>query len=153
MPGRIPQEFINDLLQRADIVEFIGERLELKKRGKNYFGLCPFHGEKTASFCVNPERQTYHCFGCDVNGTAITFLMEYDNLGFVAAVETLAARIGVQVPREGGTARRRPQNDRVFEVLNTAERYYRRQLKSHRDAARAQGYLKGRGITGEVAMA
>lgn len=153
MPGRIPQEFINDLLQRVDIVEFIGDRLELKKRGKNYFGLCPFHGEKTASFCINPDRQTYHCFGCDVNGTAITFLMEYDNLEFVTAVETLAARIGVNVPREGGPVRKRPQNDRLFEMLTAAERYYRRQLKTHSDAERAQNYLKGRGITGEMAAA
>lgn len=153
MPGRIPQEFINDLLQRVDIVELIGERLELKKRGRNYFALCPFHGEKTPSFSINPERQAYHCFGCGVNGTAITFLMEYENLDFVPAVETLAARQGLNVPREGGPARKRPQHDRLYAALADAERYYRRQLKSHAAAGRAQGYLKGRGITGEVAAA
>ncbi len=153
MPGRIPQDFINDLLQRVDIVELIGERLELKKRGKNYFGLCPFHSEKTPSFSVNPERQGYHCFGCGVNGTAIGFLMEYENLEFVPSVENLAARLGVNVPREGGPARKRPQHDRLFEILTSADRYYRRQLKSHSGAERAQSYLKGRGITGEVAAA
>lgn len=153
MPGRIPQDFINDLLGRVDIVELVGERLELKKRGKNYLGLCPFHVEKTASFSVNSERQGYHCFGCGVSGTVIGFLMEYDNLEFVPAVEALAARLGMDVPREGGPARKRPRHDRLFEALTKADRYYRRQLKSHAGAARAQNYLKGRGITGEVAAA
>ncbi|MGB0405900.1 MAG: CHC2 zinc finger domain-containing protein, partial [Pseudomonadales bacterium] len=94
MAGRIPQEFINDLLDRVDVSEVIGARLELKRAGKEFKGLCPFHGEKTPSFHVVPEKGFYHCFGCGVHGTALTFLLEHDRLEFVQAVETLAAMAG-----------------------------------------------------------
>ena len=105
MAGRIPQEFINDLLDRVDVSEVIGARLELKRAGKEFKGLCPFHGEKTPSFHVVPEKGFYHCFGCGVHGTALTFLLEHDRLEFVQAVETLAAMAGVEVPREAGGVR------------------------------------------------
>jgi len=95
MAGRIPQSFINDLLARLDIVDVIDARLTLKKAGKNYQALCPFHNEKTPSFSVSPEKQFYHCFGCGVSGTALTFLLEHDRLEFVEAVETLARLVGV----------------------------------------------------------
>ena len=102
MAGRIPQSFINDLLTRIDIVDVIDARVTLRKTGRNFQALCPFHDEKTASFSVNPEKQFYYCFGCGATGTALTFLMEHDRLEFVAAVETLASIAGVEVPRERG---------------------------------------------------
>ncbi len=102
MAGRIPQTFINDLLSRIDIVDVVDSRLTLRKTGRNFQALCPFHDEKTASFSVNPEKQFYYCFGCHATGTALTFLMEYDHLEFVAAVEALASIAGVEVPREAG---------------------------------------------------
>ncbi len=102
MAGRIPQSFINDLLSRIDIVDVVDARVTLRKTGRNFQALCPFHDEKTASFSVNPEKQFYYCFGCDATGTALTFLMEYDRLDFVAAVEALASIAGVEVPREHG---------------------------------------------------
>ena len=104
MAGRIPQSFINDLLSRIDIVDVVDSRLTLRKTGRNFQALCPFHDEKTASFSVNPEKQFYYCFGCDATGTALTFLMEYDQLDFVAAVEALASIAGVEVPRERARA-------------------------------------------------
>ncbi len=147
MAGRIPQSFINDLLARLDIVDVIDARITLKKAGKNYQALCPFHNEKTPSFSVSPEKQFYHCFGCGVSGTALTFLLEHDRLEFVEAVETLARLVGVEVPREA-SGRPRPDHTDLFELLARAERLYRTQL---RDCAEAVDYLKGRGVTGEVA--
>ena len=102
--GRIPQHFIDELVARTDIVEVIGSRVPLKKAGREYKACCPFHDEKTPSFWVSPDKQFYHCFGCGAHGTALGFLMEYDHLGFVEAVEELAARAGLEVPREGGAA-------------------------------------------------
>ena len=147
MAGRIPQSFINDLLARLDIVDVIDARITLKKAGKNYQALCPFHNEKTPSFSVSPDKQFYHCFGCGVSGTALTFLMEHDRLEFVEAVETLARLVGVEVPRE---TTGRPQQDHtdLFELLARAERSYRALL---RDCPDAVEYLKGRGVTGVVA--
>ncbi len=147
MAGRIPQSFINDLLDRVDIVELIDSRVTLKKAGKNYQARCPFHDEKTPSFSVSPDKQFYHCFGCGVSGTALTFLMEYDRLEFVEAVETLARQVGVEVPRE---AQRRPTADHssLFDALAAADRFFRAELKK---AATAVDYLKARGLTGVVA--
>ena len=111
MSGRIPQHFIDELVARADIVELIGSRVPLKKQGKEYKACCPFHGEKTPSFTVVPDKQFYHCFGCGAHGTALGFLMDHDHLSFVEAVEDLAARVGLDVPREdqrGARAPRRP---------------------------------------------
>ena len=99
MAGLIPQDFINDLIDRADIVEVVGKRVQLKKAGKEFKACCPFHDEKTASFTVVPQKGFYHCFGCGAHGTAISFLMEYDHMNFVDAVEYLASLMGVEVPR------------------------------------------------------
>jgi DNA primase len=99
MTGRIPQAFIDELIARADIVEIVGTRVALKKAGANYKGLCPFHGEKTPSFTVSPAKGFYHCFGCSAHGTAIGFLMNYENMPFPDAVAALAERLGVEMPR------------------------------------------------------
>src|SRR4249920_3538085 len=102
--NRIPRTFINELLTRCDIVELIDARLPLRKKGTNYSACCPFHNEKTPSFTVSAPKQFYHCFGCGANGNAISFLMDYDRLSFVEAIEQLAAQLGMTVPRESGAA-------------------------------------------------
>ncbi len=145
----IPQSFIQDLLARVDIVEVIERYLPLKKGGANYFACCPFHGEKSASFSVSPTKQFYHCFGCGVHGSAISFVMEYSGLGFIDAVKELASTVGMEVPQDDFT----PSHDRVkeqslTEVMAQAARYYKEQLKR---SPVAIDYLKGRGLTGEIA--
>jgi len=100
MAGRIPQNFIDDLVSRADIVEVVNARVPLKKKGKEYSACCPFHNEKTPSFTVSDSKQFYHCFGCGAHGTALGFIMEYENLDFVDAIEALAAEYNLDVPRE-----------------------------------------------------
>lgn len=150
MAGRIPQSFINDLLQRVDIVEVIGARVALKKAGRNFKACCPFHEEKTPSFNVNPERGFYKCFGCGVAGTALTFLMEYEHLEFVEAVESLARVAGVEVPRERGRGERKP-DEQLYALLRRTAGLYRRALGEHPASARAREYLKARGLTAEVA--
>ena len=149
MAGRIPRAFIDELIARTDIVEVIGSRIELKKAGREWKANCPFHGEKTPSFTVSQTKQFYHCFGCGVHGTALTFLMEHDRLGFPEAVEDLAGRAGLEVPREGGGAdpRDRIQDD-LFALTQAVDQHYRDQL---RDSERAKDYLKGRGLVGETA--
>ncbi|HBK13464.1 MAG TPA: DNA primase [Gammaproteobacteria bacterium] len=148
MAGRIPQHFINDLIDRADIVSVIDERVTLKKTGKNYSGLCPFHDEKTPSFSVSPDKQFFHCFGCQESGTVLTFLMKYERLEFVEAVEMLARDMGMEVPREQGRGPVVKVDEDLYTVLEQAERFYRNQL---RGASAAVDYLKGRGLTGEIA--
>ena len=148
MPGLIPQTFINDLVARVDIVPLIGERVKLKKAGKNYQGLCPFHDEKSPSFSVSPDKQFYHCFGCGESGTALKFLMEYDRLEFVPAVEALAAMVGVSVPREGGARPTKRVGTELYDVLERAATVFRRQLKG---APEAIEYLKGRSLSGVTA--
>ena len=149
MAGRIPQAFINSLIERADIVSVIGTRVELKRAGKSLKGLCPFHDEKTPSFNVDPDKQLYHCFGCGVGGTALTFLREYERLDFVEAVETLAAAMGVEVPRERG--REPPRDTGLYDVLADADRTYQGWLRRHATAHHATDYLKRRGLGGVVA--
>ena len=151
MAGRIPQTFINDLLSRIDIVDVVDSRLTLRKTGRNFQALCPFHDEKTASFSVNPEKQFYYCFGCQATGTALTFLMEYDHLDFVAAVEALASIAGVEVPREQGARGDDEQHARLLKVLEEADKYFRKKLRGHPDAPRVVEYLKARGLTGVIA--
>jgi DNA primase len=147
--GRIPQHFIDELIARADIVELIGSRVPLKKSGKEFKACCPFHGEKTPSFHVVPDKQFYHCFGCGVHGTAITFLMEHDHLSFVEAVEDLAARVGLEVPREETPgARQAPPTDALFALLDKAAELYGREL---RNSERGKDYFKARGLTGDTA--
>ena len=121
MAGRIPQSFIDDLTARADIVELIGSRVELKKAGREYRACCPFHNEKTPSFWVSPVKQFYHCFGCGAHGTALGFLMEYDKLSFPEAIEELAGRLGLDVPREAGSA---PDNSGSTTPLWRNARYH-----------------------------
>ena len=146
---RIPESFIDELLARADIVEVIGARVALKKAGSNYKGLCPFHGEKTPSFTVSPAKAFYHCFGCDAHGSAIGFLMSYENLSFPEAVEALAETVGLEVPRTGCADEvQRDENDDLLHLLREADQIYRKYL---RDDQEAIGYLKRRGIDGATA--
>ena len=150
MAGRIPDSFVNDLIERTDIVAVIGARVQLRKTGSNYKGLCPFHDEKTPSFSVSPDKQFYYCFGCGASGTALGFLMQHDGLGFVEAVETLASLAGVDVPREQGSARPKVDNE-LYDALSAADDRYRNWLRNSPDAERAVAYLKDRGLTGAVA--
>src|SRR5688572_14642450 len=149
MAGRIPKSFIDELIARADIVEVVGARVTLKRAGSNYKGLCPFHGEKTPSFTVSPSKGFYHCFGCGVHGTAIGFLMAYDNLEFPAAVEALAEMMGLEVPRESsGPVEPKEENEELYELMREADQIYRAALRTS-DTAIA--YLKKRGIDGRTA--
>lgn len=151
----IPPEFLQQLLGRLDIVEVVGAHVQLKKAGTNFKGLCPFHGEKTASFNVNPARQTYHCFGCGAHGDALRFQMEHLGLGFIDAVQDLARRAGLQVPDDrrsdaerAHAAQLKAEQKGLSELLAQAADYYRTQLKA---SPRAVEYLKGRGLTGRIA--
>lgn len=146
----IPKSFIQDLLNRLDIVDVIERYVPLKKAGANYVACCPFHNEKSPSFTVSQSKQFYHCFGCGVHGTAIGFVMEHVGLGFVDAVEELARNAGLEVPRERAAAGETYQKvaPDLYEVMQTATRYYREQLKH---TPRAIEYLKGRGLSGEIA--
>ncbi|HEU5468155.1 MAG TPA: DNA primase [Steroidobacteraceae bacterium] len=144
--ARIPQAFIDELLAKTDIVELIGGRVQLKKAGREWKACCPFHNEKTPSFWVSPDKQFYHCFGCGAHGTALGFLMEHDKLPFPDAVEELASRLGLEVPREdGGAPRARPGED-LYGLIAHVAQFYRDCL---RESARAKQYLEGRGITAE----
>jgi len=144
--GRIPQDFIDDLIQRADIVEIIGARVNLKKAGREYKAPCPFHNEKTPSFTVSPQKGFYHCFGCGAHGTALGFLMEFDRLEFPEAVEDLAQALGLEVPRDESAAERTPITP-IYEALSRAAGIYSRALKAHPPAI---DYLKSRGLRGET---
>jgi DNA primase len=149
MAGRIPKAFIDELIARADILEVVGARVALKRAGSNYKGLCPFHGEKTPSFTVSPSKGFYHCFGCSAHGTAIGFLMAYDNLEFPEAVEALAEMMGLTVPREtSGTPERKDENDELYALLREADQLYRAALRASETAV---AYLKKRGIDGPTA--
>ena len=147
MSGLIPQHFIDDLISRADIIEVLGKRIQLKKAGREFKANCPFHDEKTPSFTVSPDKGFYHCFGCSAHGTALGFLMEYDHMSFVEAVESLASSMGIEVPREESQRPAR-RYDELFELLAEVERYYQTNLKEN-DAA--QNYLKGRQLDGATA--
>jgi len=155
MAGKIPREFIDDLIARVDLVDLIDARVPLKKAGVNYLARCPFHSEKSPSFNVNRDKQFYHCFGCGASGNAIVFLMEYERLSFVEAVESLAETLGLAVPREtrGGEKPRQQEGSfqALYQVLEQAAEFYARQLREHPEAARAKDYLKQRGLSGEIA--
>ena len=148
MAGRIPQAFIDDLLARADIVEVIDSYVPLRKAGRNHQALCPFHEEKTPSFTVSQDKQFYHCFGCGANGTVISFVMELNGLGFVEAIEDLAGRYGLEIPREAGYQPASRQHDELYGLLEQAAQFYREQLQGHK--GRAIDYLENRGISGTV---
>ena len=143
----IPESFKQDLLNRVDIVELIERHMPLKKGGANFMACCPFHSEKTPSFTVSPSKQFYHCFGCGAHGNAITFLMEYQGLGYVEAVKELAESVGMQLPELQPSAQPAASPD-LYEIMERAARFYRESLKS---SPRAIDYLKSRGLTGQVA--
>ncbi|MCH8100522.1 MAG: DNA primase [Proteobacteria bacterium] len=147
MAGLIPQDFIDDLIARADIVEVVGRRVPLKKAGREFKACCPFHGEKTPSFTVSPGKGFYHCFGCGAHGTAIGFLMEFDHMSFVEAIESLASSMGVEVPRNESDQPAR-HYDELFSLMDSVARHWQSCLK---DAPAAVEYVKNRGIDGPTA--
>lgn len=155
MAGLIPQGFIDDLLGRTDVVEVVGSRIKLKKTGKNYSALCPFHNEKSPSFSVSPDKQFYYCFGCGAGGNAIGFLMDFERMDFPQAVEELARQAGVDVPREERGNQRGPRPQRqdspLYPVLENAAAFYRQQLRQHAQRKRAVDYLQQRGLSGQIA--
>ena len=152
MSGRIPQSFIDDLINRIDIAEVIDTHVPLKKTGRDFSACCPFHNEKTPSFTVSQTKQFFHCFGCGAHGSVIGFLMDYDHLEFPEAVEELARIAGIPVPREAGTyPQSKQQGPDFYEILAQADRFYQKQLREHPEASRAVDYLKNRGLSGEIA--
>ncbi|MBA3032097.1 MAG: DNA primase [Gammaproteobacteria bacterium] len=145
----IPDSFIQELLARVDIVDVVERYVQLKKAGANYQACCPFHSEKTPSFTVSPAKQFFHCFGCGAHGSAVGFVMQYAGLGFVEAVEDLANSLGMPVPREvGAHSQQKAQQAPLTERMARAARFYKDQLKA---SPKAIDYLKGRGLTGEIA--
>ncbi len=152
MAGKIPQQFIDELLARVDIVDLIDAQVPLKKAGRNHVACCPFHDEKTPSFTVSQEKQFYHCFGCGAHGTAIGFLMEYERLEFLDAVRDLAAHVGMEIP-EGSYTASSGQNDSkpLYELMQQVASFYRLQLKEHPKGSQAIDYLKARSLSGETA--
>lgn len=154
MAGKIPRNFIDDLLARTDIVELIDSKVGLKKAGKDYQACCPFHNEKSPSFTVSQDKQFYHCFGCGANGNAISFVMEYDKLEFVDAIEELASLLNLDVPREKGTSsapeRTAAQKRSDYDLMLHTARFYQHQLKHHSNSAAVIDYVKGRGLSGET---
>ncbi len=153
MPGLIPQAFIDDLLSRADIVDVIDKRIKLRKTGRNYSALCPFHKEKSPSFSVEPDKQFYYCFGCGAGGNAVGFVMNYENVDFPQAVEMLAGENGLEVPRETSRADAKQKSERapLLEILERASNYFQFQLRNHSNKQLAVEYLKARGLSGEIA--
>ena len=159
MSGRIPQAFIDDLIARSDVAEVVGARITLKKTGKNYSALCPFHNEKSPSFSVNPDKQFYYCFGCGASGNALTFLMEHDNLEFVEAVETLARMQGVQVQREERQGYQRSeqqqqqqkeQADQRFRCMELAKEYYQQVMQQSSGKQGLDYFQIKRGLSKEL---
>ena len=151
----IPQSFIQELLSRVDVVDIVGKYVQLKKGGANFMGLCPFHGEKSPSFSVSPTKQFFHCFGCGKNGNSIGFLMEHAGMTFIEAVKDLAQQTGMQVPEEqqspedrAKAAAQKAKQTSLSDVLEKAGEAYREQLKI---TPRAIDYLKGRGLSGQIA--
>lgn len=156
--GSIPRSFIESLLARADVVQVVNQRVPLKKAGSNYKACCPFHDEKTPSFNVSQTKQFYHCFGCGASGDALKFLMEYDGLTFVEAVETLAAQYGMQVPREQLSPKqekvrqqKQKQKRDLYDVMHMVAKFYRYQLRDHPSSGSAKNYLRQRGLSPEIA--
>ncbi|WP_317930397.1 DNA primase [Halioxenophilus sp. WMMB6] len=154
MSGRIPQAFIDDLMDRLDIVDIVDSRVKLKRSGKNYSACCPFHDEKTPSFTVSPEKQFYYCFGCGASGNALGFVMDYERLSFRDAIESLAKIAGVTVPEETerspaaeAAEKRRKQ---IYQVLEQTSVFFQSQLRRHPARAEAAGYLRKRGLSAEV---
>jgi DNA primase len=159
MAGLIPRQFIDDLLARTDIVDLIDKHVPLKKAGKNYQACCPFHTEKSPSFTVSDDKQFYHCFGCGAHGNAISFIMEYERLDFIDAIEELASQLNLEVPREENKqtpaqkqqqqlASLQKQDD--YQLMEKISRFYQQQLKVSPDKDMVISYLKNRGLTGQI---
>ncbi|GAB3358886.1 DNA primase [Lysobacter tyrosinilyticus] len=146
--ARIPDGFIDDLLARSDLVEIIGARVPLKRQGKEYSARCPFHDERSPSFTVSPTKQFYHCFGCGAHGTALSFLMNYDRLEFLDAVEELAKRVGMEVPRDTQQRNANPETSDLYSAVDAAAKFFRKQLYN---SPKAQTYLDGRGVSAAIA--
>jgi len=144
----IPESFIEEVISRSDIVEVVGERLQLKKQGREYAARCPFHQEKTPSFTVSPEKQFYHCFGCGAHGDVVNFVMEYDHVDFPSAIEILANRLGLTIPRDPQQKQKIDRLDQLRQITRQATTFYRQQLKAHPHAIE---FLKQRGLTGKTA--
>jgi len=154
MSGMIPQSFIDDLLDRIDIVDTVDSRVKLRKTGKNYSACCPFHDEKTPSFTVSPDKQFYYCFGCGASGNALGFVMDYERLSFPEAVESLARIAGLTVPREvqsEAQIKREQERKSIYSLLEKADEFYQQQLRHHASKHMAVNYLKGRGLDGKTA--
>lgn len=156
--GSIPRSFIESLLSRVDVVQVINQRVPLKKAGGSYKACCPFHDEKTPSFNVSQSKQFYHCFGCGASGDALKFLMEYEGLSFVESVESLASQMGMDVPREHLSpeaqkmrARQQKQQRDLFDVMHLVAKFYRHQLREHKESTEAKAYLKARGLSADIA--
>ena len=152
MAGRIPQSFIEDLIDRVDIIDLVSSRLEIKKAGKNHVACCPFHQEKSPSFTIAQDKQFYYCFGCGATGNVLKFVMEFDHLDFLPAVEVLAKHAGVTIPELDTPNRKEDRSKReIYSILSDCDRFFRQQLRKHEISRDAINYMKSRGITGEVA--
>lgn len=153
MAGLIPQNFIDDLLTRANIVDVIDKRVSLRKTGKNYTACCPFHNEKSPSFSVEPEKQFFYCFGCGEGGNALGFITKFDSVDFPQAVEILAQEYGLEVPREESPAQKKnaAKLEGIHDILAKSSKFYQEQLRSHSGRDAAVEYLKHRGVSGEIA--
>jgi len=160
MAGLIPQQFIDDLIARTDIVDLIDSRVKLKKAGKSHVACCPFHGEKSPSFHVSQDKQFYHCFGCGASGNVISFLMEYDRLDFVDTIEELAGLYNLDIPREESSDNKKTaqqysiekqQKLDYYELMDQVSAFYRQQLKANKNSEEVISYLKKRGLSGDVA--
>jgi DNA primase len=147
MPGLIPDSFIDELLQRVDIVDVIGARVQLKRAGKEYQARCPFHDERSPSFTVVPQKQFYHCFGCGAHGSALKFVMEYEGVSFPDAVEQLAAQVGLKVPRDSARAGEDDKLAPLYAVLLEATAWFREQLSGNE---RARAYFDRRGVGSDM---
>jgi DNA primase len=149
MAGRIPQQFIDELMSRVDIVDVIDSRVPLRKAGKDYSARCPFHEEKSPSFTVSPGKQFYHCFGCGAHGTVLSFLMNYEHMEFIEAVRELAAKAGMEVPQSASQTRDNgPSHQPLYLMLEKAAEFFSGQLRNHPQAI---DYLKQRGLSGTTA--
>ena len=145
----IPESFIQEILNRIDIVDVVDQRVKLKKAGANYVACCPFHQEKSPSFTVSPSKQFYHCFGCGAHGSAISFLMEYDGLTFIESVQAIANQLGLAVPNDQSNSKKDTADDfKLEEILKKANQYFKKNLRS---SELAINYLKKRGLTGAIA--